>query len=79
LTPEELIREVVAAFEKADLLPLLTAIEDETVWKSASAFQGKVCFGREYKNRASLIEITSPISEAYHFWRFKPKEILSQG
>jgi hypothetical protein len=79
MTPEELMREVVAAFEKADLQPLLAAFEDETAWKSASTIQGKVCLGREYQNRAGRIEILSHISAAYHFWRFKPKEITSLG
>jgi hypothetical protein len=71
MTPEELMREVVAAFEKADLQPLLAAIEDDTAWSSASTIQGKVCFGREYKNRAGLIETISHISEAYYFWHRK--------
>jgi ketosteroid isomerase-like protein len=79
MTPEALMRKVTAAFEKADLQPLFDAVDDETVWKSASSLKNGFRFGGEYKKRAGVIDVTSRISTSYYFWHFKPKEIISHG
>jgi ketosteroid isomerase-like protein len=79
MTPEALMRRVIAAFEKADLQPLFDAVDDETVWKSASSLKNGFRFGGEYKKRAGAIDVTSHISTSYYFWHFKPKEIISHG
>jgi hypothetical protein len=47
MKPESLMRSVAEAFEKSDLRPLLNAIDDKCVWKSAATLAGIVehqCF-----------------------------------
>jgi len=79
MTSEALMRRVMAAFEKADLQPLFDAVDDETVWKSASGLKNNFRFAGEYKKHAGVIDVTSRISTSYYFWHFKPKEIISHG
>ncbi len=75
----ELMRKVVAAFEKSDLQPLYDAIHEDIVWKTASQQDGLFRFGGEYTNRAGLLEILATLSNAYTFYCFQPKEIISSG
>lgn len=75
----ELMRNVVAAFEKSDLQPLIDAVHEDIVWKTASTQEGLFRFGGEYTNRAGLLVILSHISKEYTFHRFHPKEIISSG
>ena len=76
---EELMRTVVAAFEASDLRPLLDALHDEVVWKTASKHQGLFSFEGEYKNRPGVIEVLSHISQDYTFHHMKPKEVIAAG
>jgi ketosteroid isomerase-like protein len=76
---EQLMRTVVAAFEKSDLQPLLNALHDEVVWKSASRHEGPFSFGGDYRNRAGVVEVLSNISKDYTFRYMKPKEIVAHG
>jgi ketosteroid isomerase-like protein len=75
----ELMRKVAAGFEKSDLRPLLDAIHEEIVWKSATKHEGLFRFDGEYKNRPGVLDILSKISLDYTFHHLKPKEILAHG
>jgi len=75
----ELMREVVAAFEKSDLQPLFDAIHEDIVWKTASNQEGLFRFEGEYNNRAGLLVILSTLSRHYTFYRFRPKEVIAAG
>jgi ketosteroid isomerase-like protein len=75
----ELMRKVAAGFEKSDLQPLLDAIHEEIVWKTATKHEGLFRFGGEYKNRPGVLEILSKISMDYTFHHLRPKEILASG
>jgi ketosteroid isomerase-like protein len=77
MTPEAMMRQVVKAFEMGDLQPLLSIIDEKTVWKTASTTRGLFRFGGEYKNRAGIVEVTAQIASTYLFRRFQPKEIVS--
>jgi ketosteroid isomerase-like protein len=74
---EELMRTVVAAFEKSDLKPLYDALHDDVVWKSASKHDGLFSFAGEYKSRPGVIEVLSNISKDYTFHHMKPKEVVA--
>ena len=76
---EELMRTVVAAFEKSDLKPLLDALHEDVVWKSASRQEGLFSFQGEYRNRAGVTEALSHISKDYTFHRMKPRDITAAG
>ncbi|HEX4106450.1 MAG TPA: nuclear transport factor 2 family protein [Rhizomicrobium sp.] len=76
---EDLMRTIVAAFEKSDLRPLLSALHDDVVWRSASRYEGPLSFKGDYKNRAGVIELLSLASRDYTFLHMKPKEIIASG
>src|ERR1700722_7994557 len=73
----ELMRTVVAAFEKSDLQPRYDAIHEDIVWKTASQQEGLFRFGGEYKDRPGLLAILSILSQNYTFYRFHPKEVIA--
>jgi len=75
----ELMRKVVAAFAQSDLKPLLDALHEDVVWKSASKNKGLFSFHGEYRNRAGVLEALSNISKDYTFHHMRPKEILAAG
>ena len=75
----ELMRKVVAAFEKSDLQPLYDAIHEDIVWKTASQQEGLFRFGGEYRDRPGLLAILSILSQNYTFYRFHPKEVIATG
>jgi ketosteroid isomerase-like protein len=80
MSPEEIVRAVVAAFAKADLKPLFDALHDDVLWQSASRPpKSPFIFGGEYRGRTGVIELVSKISTAYYFQRFAPKEIVTSG
>lgn len=74
---EELMRMVVAAFEKSDLKPLYDALHDDVVWKTASKHDGLFSFAGEYKSRPGVVEVLSNISKDYTFHHMKPKEVVA--
>jgi len=76
---DELMRTVTAAFVKSDLRPLMNALHDDVVWKSASKQEGLFSFQGEYRTRSGVVEVLSNISKDYTFLHMKPKEILSVG
>jgi len=74
----ELMRRVTAAFEKSNLEPLLDALHDDIVWKTASNQEGVFRFGGEYKGRPGVLDVLSKIAMDYTFRRLTPKEIFAQ-
>jgi ketosteroid isomerase-like protein len=75
---EELMRTIVAAFEKSDLQPLLAALHDDVVWKSASRHDcGPFSFKGDYKNKEGVLVVLSKISKDYTFFHMKPKDITA--
>lgn len=72
---EELMRTVIAAFEKSDLKPLLEALHDDVVWRSASRQPGPFSFHGDYRNRTGVVEVLSNIAKDYTFHHMKTKEI----
>lgn len=74
---EELMRKITSAFAQSDLRPLLNALHDDVVWKSASRQPGPFSFRGDYKNRAGVVELMSKVSRDYTFHRMTPKEIVS--
>jgi len=79
LTPEGLMRRVTKAFAANDTRPLLEAIDDNTVWKTAAASGSPFQFGGSYRSRAGIAEVTSRIFSSYTFHRFDAKEIIESG
>lgn len=76
---EELMRTVTAAFVKSDLRPLLNALHEDVVWRSASKQEGLFSFQGDYRNRHGVVEVLSNISKDYTFLQMKPKEVLEIG
>jgi ketosteroid isomerase-like protein len=74
-----LMRKVVAGFEKSDMGPLLAAMHDEIVWKSARRYDALFRSSGEYKTRQRVIELLSDLFQNYKFHRFEPKEIVAIG
>src|SRR5215469_16691452 len=79
MTGVDLMRTVVAAFAKSNLKPLLDALHEDVVWKSASNLVGLFSFTGQYKNRAGVIELLSNISKDYTFQHMTPREIMEGG
>jgi ketosteroid isomerase-like protein len=79
MSGEELMRTVMGAFEKSDLNPLLDALHEDVVWKTASRQEGLFSFHGEYKNRPGVMEVLSQISKDYTFHHMKPREVLASG
>jgi ketosteroid isomerase-like protein len=75
----ELMRNVAAGFEKSDLRPLLDAIHDEIVWRTATKHEGLFRIDGEYKNRPGVLDVLSKISVDYTFHHLRPIEILAGG
>jgi ketosteroid isomerase-like protein len=73
------MRKVARAFEQSDVQPLLDAIHDEIVWKTATKHEGLFRFDGEYKNRPGVLEILSNISMDYTFHHLRPIEGLAGG
>ena len=76
---EALMRKVMAAFAQSDLRPLLDALHEDVVWKSASKQEGLFSFHGAYKNPSGVKQLLSFLSKDYTFRRMEPKEILSVG
>ena len=75
---EDLMRTVTAAFAKSDLVPLLNALHDDVVWRSASRQPGgPFSFEGDYRKRAGVVEVLANIAKDYTFRRMTPKEITA--
>lgn len=76
MNSEDLMRTVIAAFAQADLAPLMEALHQDVVWKTASRRAGLFSFQGEYKKRAGVIELLSTLARDYTFHHMTPKEIV---
>src|ERR1043166_1759119 len=72
-----LMRNIVAGFEKSDVQPLLDAIHEDIVWKSANRNSDSFRFQGDYRGRAGVLDVLAKIAMDYTFHNIKPKEILS--
>lgn len=70
---------VVAGFEKSDMGPLLAAMHDEIVWKSARRYDALFRSSGVYKTRPKVIEVLTDLFQNYQFHRFEPNEIVAIG
>ena len=75
----ELMRSVTAGFEKSNWQPLLDAMHDDIVWKTASKQEGVFRFGGQYKGRAGILNVLSQIAMDYTFQHLTPKGIVESG
>jgi ketosteroid isomerase-like protein len=76
LNSEDLMRKVTAAFAQSDMQPLLNALHDDVVWKSASRLPGPLSFQGDYRKRAGVLELLATIAHDYTFHHITPKEIV---
>lgn len=79
MTPEELMRTVARGIATNDVRPLMAAVDDNTVWKSAAVAGGPFRFGGEYRARAGVADVTSNIFTTYTFLRYDAREIVCVG
>jgi len=79
MSGEDLMRTIMAAFEKSDLRPLLNALHEDVVWRSASKQDGPFSFQGDYRNRSGIVEVLSNISKDYTFLHVRAKEVLAIG
>lgn len=78
---EELMRNVLESWGKADVRPFLDALDENIVWRSADttgAATGRR-FGGRYDGRAGILEHLSQLSTTYFFESCEAKEIISRG
>ena len=74
-----LMRTITAAFGEGNIKPLMDAIHNDVVWKSASKQPGLFSFAGSHLNRIGVVEVLAKIANRYTFLRFEPKEIVEQG
>jgi hypothetical protein len=79
MSGEKLMRTIVDAFAQSDLRPLLNALHENVVWKSASKQKGLFSFEGEYRNRSGVVDVLANISKDYTFLSMEPKEIIAVG
>ena len=79
MAPEELVKTVVQALEQADFEPLLNAISDDVVWKSAATMKGFFRTGGQYTGRQGVEQWKSEVETDYIIRSITPKEIVTKG
>jgi ketosteroid isomerase-like protein len=79
MDPAELMRQIAAAFERADLEPLLDALHDDVVWKSASKQEKVFRFGGDYYSKLGALDALSSIMMDYTIQHIRPLEIVVAG
>jgi len=78
MAPEQLLRTVVQALQRADFKPLYDAIGDDVVWKSAATMKGFFRFGGQYTGREGIEELIKEVETDYIVRSITPKEIVSR-
>lgn len=74
------MKTVLEAWGQADLAPVLDALDENVVWKSASSCEGDAFrFGGVYRGRGDVHALLSRLSTNYFFQRYVTKEIMSKG
>ena len=79
MDPEKLMRHVVKSFEETDLEPLIEALHDDVVWKSASMQENVFRFGGDYYSKLGVLDALSHILMDYTIHHMRPREILASG
>ena len=79
MNAEELMRRVIAGFESADLEPLIAALHDNVVWKSASKQDMVFRFGGDYCTKLGVLDALSDILMDYTINQMRPREIVAAG
>lgn len=81
MTPaEKLMKNVIEAWGEADIGPILEALDENVIWKSASSCENGVFrFGGVYQGKRSVMALLSRLSTNYFFRRYVAKEIVSMG
>jgi len=79
MDPEKLMRHVVKSFEETDLEPLIEALHDDVVWKSASKQENVFRFGGDYYSKLGVLDALSHILMDYTIHQMRPREILTSG
>jgi len=76
MAPEELVRIVGQALESADFEPLLNALSDDIVWKSAATMKGFLRIGGQYTGRQGVEQWKSEFETDYAVRSITPKEVV---
>jgi ketosteroid isomerase-like protein len=79
MDPEKLMRHIVESFERTDLEPLIEALHDDVVWKSASKQENVFRFGGDYYSKLGVLDALSHILMDYTIHHMRPREILASG
>lgn len=81
MTPAELLmKTVIESWGNADMRPVLDALDENVIWKSASSCEGGVFrFGGTYRGRPNVVALLSMLSTTYFFRRYAAKEIVSKS
>jgi ketosteroid isomerase-like protein len=79
MDPEELMRHIIESFERTDLEPLIEALHDDVVWKSASKQENVFRFGGDYYNKLGVLDALSDILMDYTVHHIRAREIVSVG
>jgi|KBSMisStandDraft_5_1062788.scaffolds.fasta_scaffold16899_4 ketosteroid isomerase-like protein len=79
MDPEKLMRHIVESFERTDLEPLIEALHDDVVWKSASKQENVFRFGGDYYSKLGVLDALSHILMDYTIHQMRPREILTSG
>lgn len=77
MNTEELMRQIVSGFESADLEPLIAALHDNVMWKSASKQEKVFRFGGDYCSKLGVLDALSDILMDYTINQMRPKEIVA--
>ena len=73
------MRHVVESFEQTDLEPLIEALHDDVVWKSASKQENVFRFGGNYYSKLGVLDALSHILMDYTIHHMRPREITASG
>ena len=79
MAPEELLAIVAQGLEKGDFQPLLDAISDDIVWKSAATVKGLFPFGGRYMGREGVEAWKSEFESDYAVRSITAREVVSKG
>ena len=79
MDPEKLMRHIVESFERTDLEPLIEALHDDVVWKSASKQENVFRFGGDYYSKLGVLDALSDILMDYTINQMRPREIVASG
>lgn len=79
MNAEKFMRDIMAAFAQADLRPLMAALDDNVLWKSANGSGGPAQSQVSYRGRLAAVETLSNMARDYTFMRVTPTEVMATG